>query len=490
MQLSNDQTNQRANEPIMFSDALIITRREIRDSLRDWRIVAPILILTLIFPWIMNLSTRVAINFVEEYNATIIPLRLVPFAMMIVGFFPISFSLIIALETFVGEKERNSLEPLLATPISDTSLYLGKLLSAMLPPLFASYLGVTSYLLGLFLSIGYTPDWLALIQIMLLTTMESLVMVAGAVVVSSHTTSVRAANLLASFIIIPMAFLLQWESVLLFWGQYDVLWYTILGLFVADILLIRTGVRTFNREEILAREIDELNLSSTWRRFRGYLRGSDKFSLRRVYAVELPRLLRENWLAIAVTTLTLAGGLLLGAWFALEHPLPPSLIGSVRFSADAFKQQFSVPGFDFLPKLDTPSIFLHNVRALVLAALLGLFSFGSLALILLLAPIGLVGFLAAEVAPLGINPLVFFTAFILPHGIFELPAAIFATAFALRLGASIIAPPAGMTAGENLLRALADLIKVFAFLVVPLLIVAAWVEANVTPQIALWLLWS
>ena len=71
----------------MLRSALVVTRREVRDSLRDWRIVAPILILTLIFPWIMNLSTRLAINFVEEYNATIIPLRLVPFAMMIVGFF-------------------------------------------------------------------------------------------------------------------------------------------------------------------------------------------------------------------------------------------------------------------------------------------------------------------------------------------------------------------------------------------------------------------
>ncbi|MEW5720438.1 MAG: ABC transporter permease subunit, partial [Chloroflexota bacterium] len=200
----------------MLSDALIITRREVRDSLRDWRIVAPILILTLVFPWIMNLSTRLAINFVEQYNATIIPLRLVPFAVMIVGFFPISFSLIIALETFVGEKERSSLEPLLDTPISDASLYLGKLLAAMIPPLFASYLGVAAYLLGLYFSIQYVPEWIILFQIIMTTTMEALVMVSGAVVVSSHTTSVRAANLLASFIIIPMAFLLQGESILLF----------------------------------------------------------------------------------------------------------------------------------------------------------------------------------------------------------------------------------------------------------------------------------
>jgi len=67
-----------------------------------------------------------------------------------------------------------------------------------------------------------------------------------------------------------------------------------------------------------------------------------------------------------------------------------------------------------------------------------------------------------------------------------LPAAVLATAFALRLGASVIAPPAGITVGENLLRALADLVKMFVFVVLPLLLVAAWVEATITPQVVLW----
>jgi hypothetical protein len=33
-----------------LANALIITRREVRDSFRDWRIVAPIIILTFFFP--------------------------------------------------------------------------------------------------------------------------------------------------------------------------------------------------------------------------------------------------------------------------------------------------------------------------------------------------------------------------------------------------------------------------------------------------------
>jgi uncharacterized membrane protein SpoIIM required for sporulation/ABC-type transport system involved in multi-copper enzyme maturation permease subunit len=469
----------------MLRDALIVSRREIRDSLRDWRIIAPILILTLIFPWIMNVSTRLAINFVEEYNATIIPLRLIPFAVLVVGFFPISISLIIALESFVGEKERNSLEPLLGTPISDGALYLGKLISSMIPPLVASYLGMGVYLVGLFITIQYVPQWIVLLQILLLTTMESIVMVAGAVVVSSHTTSVRAANLLASFIILPMAFLLQGETVLMFWGQYEVLWAIIVGLFVAMMLLIRTGIRTFNREEILSREIDELNLGATVRTFRRYFFGDRRFSLGRVYREEVPQLLRENRLALGMTVVVIAGGIVFGWLVALRFPLPSGTM-DLRVDRTMFQQQLDVPGYDFLPRLNTEGIFWNNVRSLALAALLGAFSFGSLALLLLLAPMGIVGFFAGEVASLGMNPLTFLVAFIVPHGIFELPAAVIATAFALRLGASVTAPPAGVSAGENLLHAFADLVKIFVFVVLPLLLIAAWVEATITPQVVLW----
>jgi uncharacterized membrane protein SpoIIM required for sporulation/ABC-type transport system involved in multi-copper enzyme maturation permease subunit len=470
----------------MLTDALIITRREVRDSLRDWRIVAPILILTLIFPWIMNLSTRLAIAFVEEYNATIIPLRLVPFAVMIVGFFPISFSLIIALETFVGEKERNSLEPLLDTPISDASLYFGKLLAAMIPPLFASYLGIAAYLLGLYWTIRYVPEWIILAQIILLTTMEAIVMVSGAVVVSSHTTSVRAANLLASFIIIPVSFLLQGESILLFWGQYDVLWYILAALFVADVLLIRTGIRTFNREEILAREIDELNLGALLRTFRRFFIGA-RFSLARIYRDDLPRLLRENHLAIATTLAAMLIALLGGWLFALRYPLPADLIGSIKINPETIRQQSAFTGNSILPRLDAGAIFFYNLRSLLGFSALGLFSFGSLACLPMVATMGLTGFIFGEMQLFGSEGIFFLIAALLPHGIIELPAAILATAFALRVGASIIAPPPSVTAGENLLRALADFVKIILFVVLPLLFIAALIEVNVTPQILIWM---
>ena len=97
----------------------LLTRRELRDTLRDWRMVTPIVLLTLVFPVIMTFTAGAAQGFVSRFGTPLIAERLIPFLLMIVGFFPISFSLVIALEAFVGERERKSLEPLLATPLSN-----------------------------------------------------------------------------------------------------------------------------------------------------------------------------------------------------------------------------------------------------------------------------------------------------------------------------------------------------------------------------------
>ena len=114
--------------------------------------------------------------------------------------------------------------------------------------------------------------------------------------------------------------------------------------------------------------------------------------------------------------------------------------------------------------------------------LIGRVTFGTGALLLLMAPVGIVGFLTGALALVGTNPLVFLTAFILPHGIFEMPAAVLATALALRAGARVIT---GARRGENsgFVGALADWVKVFIIVVLPLLLIGAFIEANITPHI-------
>ena len=168
--------------------SLLVARREIRDQFRDWRIIFPVVALTLIFPFIMNWTASQILDFVSKYGAGLVGERLVPFLLMIVGFFPISVSLVVALDSFVGEKERGSIEPLLNSPLKDWQLYLGKLISSTIPPLLSSYLGMTVYLIGLAINGIPWPEPVMLIQIIFLTSVQAFMMVSGAVVVSSQAT--------------------------------------------------------------------------------------------------------------------------------------------------------------------------------------------------------------------------------------------------------------------------------------------------------------
>src|SRR4029077_15768352 len=91
-------------------------------------------------------------------------------------------------------------------------------------------------------------------------TCKATVVFASAVIISTHTTSVRAANLLASFVLLPTASVVQLEAILVSGQRWDV--WEILALLLRGmaIALVRTGMGAFNREEILSREHEELTL--------------------------------------------------------------------------------------------------------------------------------------------------------------------------------------------------------------------------------------
>ncbi len=461
-----------------FSRAFVIARREIRDGFRDWRIIAPILVLTLFFPALMNFTARQAVEFVTDYGAPVIGERLIPFLLMIVGFFPISVSLVIALESFVGEKERHSLEPLLSSPLSDIQLYIGKTLAATVPPLLAAYLGIIVYLTGLYLSLRWTPPPILLIQILTLTTVQATVMVSGAVVISTQTTSVRAANLLASFIVIPMALLVQGESLIMFWARYDVLWVIIFGLAMVNVVLVRMGVRLFNREELLGRELDELNFPqmarTCWREFAG-----EERSLLPWYRREVSKSLGKIRWPIVMMTLACVVGYFIGQRYASIYQLPASLV-NLTFSSGLSER---LEQFGLFSASGVGLVLFQNTRAVLIAGALGAFTFGVLAVVILMLPTTLVGYFAGQVALAGYNPLIFLAAFILPHGILEIPAAILVGAATINLGASLISPPPGKTVLDGWLMSLADWLKIFVGLVLPLLAGAAILEVFVTPNI-------
>ena len=460
--------------------ALVITAREVRDQLRDWRIIFPVLVLTVFFPFLMNFTAQQMLDFVNQYGADIIGERLVPFLMMIVGFFPISVSLVIALETFVGEKERGSIEPLLNTPLEDWQLYLGKLLAAVVPPLLTSYLGMAVYTAGLALGRVPLPEFNVMAQILALTTVQAVMMVSGAVVVSVQSTSVRAANLLASFIVIPVALLIQGESVLMFWGTNGALWWAVLGISVLTLLLVRVGLAHFQREELLGRQIDVLNFRWGWRVFSQSFTGGAK-NIREWYLRTIPQTIRK----MRGSTLMVAGFSVAGVLIGLSQlnrfmiPLDQTALHNLEERLNMVLEIW--PLFSFVPVL---AIWWQNVRVMLLAMVVGLFSFGILGMLPLIASLGVAGYLLGLLTANGLS-VVSYLGFVLPHGIFEIPAVILATAAVFRLGIELATPTQERTIGEVFLSALADWCVVMAGVVIPVLLLAAGIEAWVTPRLAI-----
>ncbi len=466
--------------------ALIVTWREVSDQFRDWRIIMPIMGLTLIFPGLMNFTAERVVSYVESFDVPLIGDRLIPFLLMIVSFFPISVSLVIALESFVGEKERRSIEPLLTSPLTDAQLYMGKLLAVLIPPLASSYLAIGVYLYGVYNQIGWIPDPVLLVQVVLLATVQSLLMVSGAVVVSAQTTSTRAANLLASFIIIPMAMLLVGESLVMFWARYNVLWWAIFGQAIIAGLLVRTGVAYFNREELLGRELDTLNFKWAWSIFKtGFTGGAA--SVGEWLRVEVPKTFRRNRVPALIVGGMIAAGLAVGVSQSAVFIIPPELISWDQLD-DGFLEGVEVfQTLRFFSVEGAAYIVFHNIRSLVGATIVGAFTFGTLGLLVIMLPFVLIGYVMGTAAQAGLSAAAFFSAFVLPHGIFEIPALMMAGAAILRLGAVLVTPADGKTIGEAWLITLADFFRTFLVWVLPLLAIAALAEVFLTPRVVVWM---
>ncbi|MCL4867436.1 MAG: stage II sporulation protein M [Anaerolineae bacterium] len=461
--------------------AWIIARREIRDSFRDWRIILPTIFLTLMFPGLLNFTADRILALAAEYNPDYIADRLYPFLLMVVGFFPASFSLVIALETFVGEKERKSLEPLLAAPLTNGQLYLGKMMAALCPPLFASYLGITVYLVGLWFRQGVVVSFSLFSLLVGLTTVQAAVMVAGAVVASTQTTSVRAANLLASFIIIPMALLLQFEAVMMFIGNRNGLWWILLAQLLVLVVLMRMGVKMFNREELLGRELDQLQLGNMWRRFWLRFSGRDThpafhpLTWYRDTLTLVPHLRKPG--LIFLLAMVFAG--LLG-YYMINHYPPPEQMYASLFGEE---RQRYLANLQLLTQQLPMTIFWHNVRALLLIALVGIFTVGMADIGFFALPWVVLTYVALPMSGIGENPFLFLLATVVPHGVVEIPALLLAGAAALRWHVVVIAPPPEKSLSESWINAAADYFRIFIGLVIPLLFLAAFLEAWVTPQV-------
>lgn len=164
----------------------------------------------------------------------------------------------IASYSLVGEKIQKSLEPMLATPMADEDILLGKTLSALLIPVGALYTGsiffmtLMDYFTRSALGYYYYPNW-HIGAILLAAPFGALLSVEVNVVISSRMTDVRSAQQSGSLLMLPFIGLFL-ASELGFFALNNTNLVILAGVLAAiSVAMFFVAKATFRREEILTR---------------------------------------------------------------------------------------------------------------------------------------------------------------------------------------------------------------------------------------------
>ncbi len=200
--------------------AALVARRDLRDATSELRLILAMVALTVAIPIASAIGIRALAYF---GGGTAVVNRLAVVGAFFVVFIPASFSLVLALEAFVGERERTTLEVLLSTPLREAEVYAGKVAAVLVVSLGLCYGGLIVYCLAVFPGLGYFPLGV-LVALAVSTICQVAAMVAGAVIISLNARTMRAANVMASFIILPMSVVLQVEAALILLGRAEFLW--------------------------------------------------------------------------------------------------------------------------------------------------------------------------------------------------------------------------------------------------------------------------
>jgi len=170
---------------------------------------------------------------------------------------PAIIPLAIAVYSIVGEKEQTTLEPLLATPISDVELFLGKALASVIPALIVNWISFGAFLLVVRFVGGSVPlqtltaPWLA--AIFGLSPLLAMFSVGVTMIVSSKASDARAAYQFSSLAILPgLIPLIVYTSMK---TLVDIRLIALEGgiLVVACVAVLTFAIKLFRREQILTR---------------------------------------------------------------------------------------------------------------------------------------------------------------------------------------------------------------------------------------------
>lgn len=161
--------------------------------------------------------------------------------------------------SILGEKLEQSLEPLLATPITDDELLLGKMVASFLPVVAMIYVGAVIFMVlsdvftfqvirGL-----YFPNWIMAFILIIAVPLASILSIELNVIISSRVNDIRTANQLGILLFIPfIAIYALLETNILSLNIVNLILISVI-LLIIDAGLFYLDKITFNRDKILSK---------------------------------------------------------------------------------------------------------------------------------------------------------------------------------------------------------------------------------------------
>ena len=265
----------------------LVFKKDWLEIKRNWQVLMPIIILPLIFAILFPIIVTLIPSMSSMQNAgntnfqSLIPglpgdiqlliMQMTPeqsvVYILILYFFapmfliiPIMASSVIGSDSFAGERERKTIEALLATPISDSELFLGKILVSFIPAMIITIISFGIYALvvdvitfGMFNGMVLLPNLVWLIMIFGVTPTLALCSIGLTVIISSKVKGFKEAQQISVVLLLPVLGLVfaQVSGVMVLGPAVLALLMGVLA--IVDIAVFYVGVETFKREEILSK---------------------------------------------------------------------------------------------------------------------------------------------------------------------------------------------------------------------------------------------
>ena len=159
--------------------------------------------------------------------------------------------------SIVGEKQSRSMEPVLATPVTTLELLAGKSLACVSLAVSGTWFGFLIYTV-LVLWVGGSAilqsalDLTTLMMVFLLTPLIALLGLGAGVVISSRVNDSRTAQQIGGLLVLPIVMLIVGQMAGLFVLGPGAIVAAAIVLIFLDLVVMRLGVRVFDREKIIS----------------------------------------------------------------------------------------------------------------------------------------------------------------------------------------------------------------------------------------------